>query len=170
MKQGVSMGTNEKKRVRNIKQAILLAGIIVLFVGGLFLYRQQVSERRHAAIEFVNPSGKISALYKLEVADTEALRVKGLMFRKPDEIPDNGGMLFIFSGEEVRTFWMRNTYTSLDMIFLDRSYRVVGILARVPILNEEPRRVEAASKYIVELKAGMAAKDGITIGSVARIR
>jgi uncharacterized membrane protein (UPF0127 family) len=81
--------------------------------------------------------------------------------------PDRG-MVFVFPSEQVNSFWMKNTILSLDMLFLDRDMRVVGILERVPPQNEEPRVVDGKSQYVIELGSGVAAANGITVGAVGQ--
>ena len=55
-------------------------------------------------------------VFSVEIADTEAEREKGLMFRK--KLPEGQGMLFDFHREQDVSFWMQNTYIPLDMIFI----------------------------------------------------
>ena len=116
-------------------------------------------------VSFAAPDGGERGRFSLEVADTEPLRQRGLMFR--DSLPQTGGMLFIFDEEEPRSFWMKNTKIPLDMIFISTEKKVQGILAAVPPMNEEPRSVPGvASRYVVELASGVAAERGIAVGDV----
>ncbi len=103
---------------------------------------------------------------QVEVADTDAARTRGLMWR--EHLADGAGMLFIFPDVEERAFWMQNTLISLDMLFLDEAWRVVGILEAVPPLNREPRSVGKPSRYVLEVPAGWVAKKGIRVGAVVR--
>lgn len=98
----------------------------------------------------------------LEIAAREDTRAKGLMFRR--ELAPERGMLFVFPIEEQLSFWMKNTVISLDMIFINSELEVIGLLERVPPLNEEQRRVEGRSQYVVELAAGRAKELGIAKG------
>lgn len=56
-------------------------------------------------------------VFSLEVAADRPAIERGLMFRKT--IPDGTGMLFIFPDAQVRSFWMKNCLTDIDIIFLD---------------------------------------------------
>jgi uncharacterized protein len=64
-----------------------------------------------------------------EIADTPEKQSKGLMFRQ--KIKDDYGMLFIFAEEDIRSFWMKNTYITLDMIFLNGEQQIVDMFLSV---------------------------------------
>lgn len=163
------MGTNEKRRRANFRQLQLLALIIVLLAGALYAYLRYSASLGTLKLYFENPSGERSAIFRMEVADTAAKRNKGLMFRKPHQLPVDHGMIFVYPGEEVQRFWMKETYIPLDIVFIDRNFKVVGVLEMVPILNEKPRAIDLPSQYVVELWAGSAKKHGIVPGSQARL-
>ena len=59
---------------------------------------------------------------------------------------------------------MKNTLISLDMLFIDENWRVVGVINDVPPLNLESRGVDAPSLYVLELKAGEANRLGLFSG------
>ena len=120
----------------------------------------ELSEKVTARFE--GSDGRVSAPFVLEVARTPKDKEIGLMFRTA-MAPDRG-MIFVSSQDTVQVFWMKNTYLSLDMLFLDRQLAVVGMLQNVPILNESPRKVDEPSRYVVELVAGTAARIGIRTG------
>lgn len=103
----------------------------------------------------------------LETAKTNAERAKGLMFRK--HLEDKKGMIFLFNQEIDHHFWMKNTYISLDLLYLDSNLKVVGIVEKLTPLSEESRGVGVPNKYVVELPAGNVAKYGIKVGSVLKI-
>ena len=67
------------------------------------------------------------------MATTEEEKTTGLMYRK--ELPDGKGMLFDFSPEQQMSMWMKNTYISLDMIFIRADGRILRIAE-----NTEPHR------------------------------
>ena len=117
-------------------------------------------------VEFVHPDGTTSGPVALEVASTDSERMKGLMFRR--EMGKDQGMIFIFPKTEVHSFWMRNTYLPLDMIFLDDSFSVLGVLDHVPPLNELPRSIGKPGRYVIELNAGRAAELKIVPGTKAK--
>ena len=63
-----------------------------------------------------NSSGEIK-VFTVEIADNDITRSIGFMGR--EKIPQDTGMLFVWEDEAYRNFWMKNTPTSLDVIFFD---------------------------------------------------
>jgi hypothetical protein len=103
----------------------------------------------------------------VEVAETETQRAQGLMFRK--KLAAHEGMLFIFDREEVQSFWMRNTYIPLDMIFISKKKYVVGIVENAEPMTETSRRVDAPSTYVLEVRGGFAKAQGISTGTRVKL-
>lgn len=152
------------KKIRQINRKQAIFGLMVAAVV-FFVFQAITTGDSRKIVKFKLTDGSYSQPFKVEIAESEAERQKGLMYRK--HLSDDEGMLFIFPGEdEDRIFWMKNTYISLDMIFIDSNKKVVGILEEVPILNDVPRKVEKPSKYVVELAAGVAGKNRIQEGAV----
>ena len=101
-------------------------------------------------------------VFSVEMATTDQEREKGLMFRK--ELPDGRGMLFDFSPEQMVSMWMKNTYISLDMIFIRADGRVLRVAE-----NTEPFSIRIIAsggpvKGVLEVVAGSARKYGIEPG------
>ena len=101
-------------------------------------------------------------VFAVEIADTEALRAKGLMFRK--ELPDGQGMLFDFQREQEVSFWMKNTYIPLDMIFIRRDGRILRIAENTEPLSERIINSGGPVRGVLEVVAGTAKKLGIAAG------
>ena len=104
----------------------------------------------------------------LEVARTGAQREHGLMNRST--LPDHTGMIFVFADDDVVSFWMKNTLVPLDMIFIGADGTVRRVFANVAVvpatLPDYQIPLEGAkAKYVIELPAGEAAKDGIAAGT-----
>lgn len=153
--------------LRRLARVVRLVAVAFLVSSLSVGCRDSSPSRGMKRVSFVAPDGSERARFLLEIADTEPLRQKGLMFR--ESLPADGGMLFIFEELAPRTFWMKNTKLSLDMIFVGSDRSVQGILASVPPMNEEPRSVPGVtSQYVIELAAGVAAGKGIRVGDVVR--
>ncbi len=117
---------------------------------------------RHARLSFQDVFGG-EDLVSVEVADTPAARQRGLMWRK--QLADGQGMIFVFPTTEEHSFWMQHTLISLDLIFFDEKWRIVGVLEGLPTENEIPRTVGKASRYVLEVPAGWCARTGVTAKS-----
>jgi len=163
------MGTNEKRRKANVRQIEFLVLFILAVAVGLYAYLRYSAAYGTVVVRFETPSGALTPPFRLEVADTPAKRSKGLMYRKPGELQADEGMIFVYEKDDIQRFWMRETYIPLDMIFLDRNLKVVGILEDVPILNDKERSIDRPSRFVVELLAGSAKKHGIQVGSKAKL-
>jgi len=100
--------------------------------------------------------------FTVELATTDAERATGLMYRK--ELPEGRGMLFDFGRDQEVSMWMKNTYVSLDMIFI----RADGSVARIAE-NTEPQSTRIISsggpvRAVLEVVAGTARKFKIAPG------
>jgi len=101
-------------------------------------------------------------IFSVEIATTEDEKQKGLMYRR--ELADGKGMLFDFSPEQQISMWMKNTYISLDMIFIRADGRILRIAE-----NTEPESTKIISsgglaRGVLEVPAGTAQKYGIAPG------
>lgn len=76
----------------------------------------------------------------------------------------DAGMLFIFDRDAPLTFWMKNTFIPLDMIFIDGERRIVGIVENAVPETETPRRVQGLSRYVLEIGGGLSRRLGIAPG------
>lgn len=103
----------------------------------------------------------------VEIADTSPLRSRGLMWRT--ELPEGTGMLFIFPAEVVQSFWMRNTLIPLDMVFIDRRFRVVGVVQWAEPRTVTSRKVEKPSLYVLEVPGGWTSRNGVRAGSTIEL-
>lgn len=97
-----------------------------------------------------------------EIADTPALRERGLMGR--DSLPENHGMLFVYADEQVRSFWMRNTPIALDIAFADRNGSIVNIETMEPNSDETTLSVSPAM-YALEMSADWFANNNVGPGA-----
>jgi hypothetical protein len=105
-------------------------------------------------------------VFQVEVADTPAKRELGLQYRK--ELGSDRGMIFLFAAEAPQTFWMKNTPIPLDMIFINRDRRIVGIIEQTVPYSLESRSVKAPSQYVLEINGGLAKRHGIQTGDRVR--
>lgn len=88
----------------------------------------------------------------IEVAKSSYEIEKGLMHRR--SLPANGGMLFVFDDEHYRTFWMKNTYIALDILFVNANKEIIRIRKNAEPLSELSIPSGGKAKYVVEVLAG----------------
>ena len=101
-------------------------------------------------------------VFEVELAITDAERAKGLMFRR--ELPAGRGMLFDFKSDQMVAMWMRNTYVSLDMIFIRADGRVAHIAENTKPQSEAIISSRVPVRGVLEVVAGTAKKLGIQPG------
>jgi len=117
-------------------------------------------------VAFYNAGGQKTCVFNVELAIAPEEQERGLMFR--ERLPDNGGMLFLYNDDDIRYFWMKNTFISLDMIFLNAKRKVVGVFhAARP---RDPTTISSIypARYVLEVNAGKARQCGIKAGTQAR--
>lgn len=107
----------------------------------------------------------ITSIY-VEIADNDRERQKGLMYR--ENIPDTVGMLFIFPIEESQAFWMRNTPSSLDIMYCDSQFRIVSVYENTRPNSDESLPSGDPAQYVIETKAGFCERFGIRKGDFFR--
>jgi uncharacterized protein len=111
-------------------------------------------------LEIVTKNGV--QVFSVEMATTEQEKETGLMYRK--ELPDGKGMLFDFSPEQQVSMWMKNTYISLDMIFIRADGRILRIAENTEPLSTKIIPSGGPAKGVLEVIAGTAKKYGIEPG------
>jgi uncharacterized membrane protein (UPF0127 family) len=111
-------------------------------------------------LEIVTANGGYS--FSVEVATSREEQDKGLMFRR--ELPDGQGMLFDFTTEQEVSFWMENTYISLDIIFINGDGRIRRIAENAEPLSRASIRSDGPVRAVLEVIAGTARKLGIKQG------
>jgi uncharacterized protein len=100
----------------------------------------------------------------VEIAQTQGERQRGLQFRR--FLKSDEGMLFIFDTSGRHSFWMKNTWIPLDVIWMDDERRIVYIEHNVPPCDIDPCPRYAPDKfafYVLEINAGVANRLGIQL-------
>ena len=115
------------------------------------------------SVELVNRN----LLLEVEIADNYFSRKKGLMFRK--KMDEKRGMLFVFPAEKNASIWMKNTYISLDIIFINKEKYIVSFIKDVPPNNEKIYNSKEKVKYILEINSGMVDKYNLKIGDKVKL-
>ena len=100
--------------------------------------------------------------FEVEIADDDRERSLGLMFRR--EMPADQGMLFDFFTEQPASFWMRNTYLPLDMLFIKADGTIESIAERTTPLSEKSVPSKGPVRYVLEINGGVSNTLGIASG------
>lgn len=152
--------------------AYIVIGLLVIFVGG-FLFTSVFKKNEGTSVPvtssennvsneppfthegqlwFLSDKGDTITQIAIEVADNEYETTRGLMFRKTMDMQQ--GMLFEFADEDFRSFWMKNTYLPLDIIYAAANGEIGSCqLSAVPY-SEESLPSKKPAKYVVEVNAG----------------
>ncbi len=105
-------------------------------------------------------AGGAEHYFRVEVADTAEEMTKGLMHRY--RMDENSGMLFVFPAVQQATFWMRDTYIPLDILFLDENGIVVDMHKNATPRSTDYIKSSVHVKAALELNAGMIEKLAIS--------
>lgn len=123
-------------------------------------------ERNVTATFFVADGQNVTVT--LQVADEAEERQRGLMYRQ--SLANRTGMVFVYSEEDPRTFWMKNTYVPLDIIFIAANGTVLNVQharaqPHAPDSEVERYPSDGEAKYVVELPRGFANRTGVGPGT-----
>ena len=135
----------------------VLIGLMVLLSLGA-----NAADRESYLVTIQTLEGK-QIVYKLQLAATPAARRQGLMFRQ--ELLDREGMLFVWPQEDNRSFWMKNTPVSLDILFFSHEKILVSSHQNTVPFSVVQLPSGKKAQYVVELKAGQAQLQGFKLGS-----
>jgi uncharacterized membrane protein (UPF0127 family) len=116
------------------------------------------------ALEIITSTGRHA--FQVEIAKDDATRERGLMDRR--YMAANRGMLFEFAQDAPVSFWMKNTYIPLDMIFIAPSGVVTRVAANAEPLSERVIPSGDPCVAVLELNGGTAAAIGLKVGDKVR--
>lgn len=155
---GTQQGTARAREAFRALRASLALALLLLVAGSAAAQTPATLPESPLVIE----SGDKRFTFQVEVADTHATRAQGLMFR--EELAADRGMLFDFDVVRPVSMWMRNTYVSLDMLFLDEGGRITHIAPRTEPLSEATISSNGPVRAVLELRGGVTALLGIEEG------
>jgi uncharacterized protein len=173
--------SNRKKPNKNALLISVAVVIAIVFILSLVLFntyepvRKKPVSKQHSNVTKTSPAfrkdGTLSLIplsnsspikIDIEIADDEAERMRGLMDRF--KLPDSAGMFFIFPDEIPRSFWMKNTYISLDIIYINADKEIVSIQKYTQPQTTTSIPSEKPAKYVLEVNAGFTDKMNINPG------
>jgi uncharacterized protein len=131
---------------------------------GLPTRRPEPPFSKEGELAILDPTGKrVLQKFDIEISQIPEEREQGLMYRK--SMTDKQGMLFMFEYPEPQSFWMRNTYISLDIIYLNEKLEVVSIQKNAAPQSEKPLPSGKPAQYVLEINGGLSDKLGIKPGT-----
>ncbi len=113
------------------------------------------------------------ATFQLEVADDASSRSKGLSGRQA--LPEDAAMLFVYESEGHHGFWMKDTRIPLDLLFIDKDLKIVGIETMQPEPGVSTSNLKSYLPpgpvlYAIEMNAELSAKFGFKVGMSVELR
>ena len=147
----------DRKAARSVLRGWLAA---ILVVTGFAIASAPLRAASFQPLEIVTKNGV--QVFSVEMATTEEEKQTGLMYRK--ELADGKGMLFDFNPEQEVSMWMKNTYVSLDMIFIRADGRILRIAENTEPLSTRIISSKGPARAVLEVVAGTAQKYGIRPG------
>jgi hypothetical protein len=112
-------------------------------------------------IQISNSSGNLHQ-FEVYIADSNSKRKKGLMYVK--SLPRNYGMLFKFDSPRIASIWMKNTYISLDLLFIDKNQTIIKIHNDAKPLNLKSISSKLKVKWVLEVNGGLAKELEVNLG------
>jgi uncharacterized membrane protein (UPF0127 family) len=98
---------------------------------------------------------------RVEVANTDVQRRRGLMFRHA--LGEDHGMIFIYPRKDVYSMWMKNTAIALSVAFIDESGKILNIADMVPY-SEQSHAAAGEATYALETRQGWFKRKGVRAG------
>ena len=146
--------------VQSTRRALLLA-----FAGAVLAEGARAQPAGSISFErskLVIVSGGKRHTFNVEIADTDERRALGLMYRT--SLAADAGMLFDFKQDEDVAMWMRNTPIPLDMVFIDRTGKIVNIAERAVPFSEATIPSAGPVRAVLEVNGGTASRLGLKPG------
>ncbi len=139
----------------------LLAALVTVLVASMPVAAENIMRSPDYAatkIQLLPAPDRRPITFDVKLATTPAQQAHGLMFSPP--LAARTGMLFIFANDGPRSFWMKNTPISLDMLFFASDGRLVSIIANTEPFSLTRRKSQKVAQYVLEIGGGEAARLG----------
>lgn len=168
-----SIDENQMKNKNKLIGALIICiTLLMLIITNYFLPTKDLPPQEKIAIVTFFPTNNISVSITCEIASTPKELSEGLMNRQ--DLPEDKGMLFIYEIPQNLSFWMKNTFVSLDIIFLDEEEIVINVESadiEPGVPDNELKRYNSTSpaQFVVEISQGLSTLYGIDEGTPANI-
>lgn len=141
-------------------QTTLLA-LIIMIMPLTACAKEDSATFKHDTITIETQAGPLYAI-DVELALTKKQQAQGLMHR--ESLDSDKGMIFFFPKESIRSFWMKNTLIPLDMIFIDKTGKIVHIHSNARPLDETHITTPKPALAVLEINGGQSDKWNIKAG------
>jgi uncharacterized membrane protein (UPF0127 family) len=143
-----------------VMRRLAYALLVILAAASILAAPPAARSAEQQTLEIASKTGV--HVFAVELAVTDEERAKGLMYRR--SVPESYGMLFDFKRDQEVTMWMRNTYVSLDMIFIQSDGRIRRIAENTETESDKIISSGGPVRAVLEVVAGTAKKLGIVAG------
>lgn len=147
-----------------IKAVVALSLIMLSFAA--LADRPVILPVHDVPLQIQNAAGEILSSFSVEIAATPAQRATGLMHR--ENYGGDNAMLFDFGMSRLIAMWMKNTPSSLDMIFAGPDGLILAIVPNTTAFSTAIIQPQVLSHYVLEIGAGEAIKRNIAEGDYLR--
>ncbi len=144
------------------KLAFIILFPFVMFIGISVNAVAQGSASSFPKAELSIKTGETLHDFQIELALDDSHREYGLMFRS--ELPEMNGMLFVYDEKRDISMWMRNTFISLDILFIDEGGKIMTIAESTQPRSLSLIRSGGEAKAVLELNGGLTKRLGIQVG------
>lgn len=124
--------------------------------------KSAVAFTKQGYLRFLDKHDNLLYSVDIEIADNDAKRTQGLMYR--DSMAENHAMLFVFEHEAQRSFWMENTYIPLDIIYINAKNQIITIQKNTVPFSEDSIPSNGPAQYVVEVNAGFCDRHSVKPG------
>ena len=138
----------------------LICGVTAVIAAAWLAAAPAARSAEQQTLEIASKSGV--HVFAVDLAVTDEERQRGLMFRR--SLPESYGMLFDFKRDQDVSMWMKNTFVSLDMIFIKNDGRIARIADSTKVRSEDIIPSGQPVRAVLEVVAGTAKKYGIAPG------
>ena len=142
----------------------MFRALAFLFVFVLAAPAGALEQFERSTLSIVTAKG--TQTFQIELAVSPAQQSQGLMYRR--KMAPDAGMLFVYSRPQPVSFWMKNTFIPLDMIFIATDGRIVNIQQRTVPQSLAPVRSKGEVLAVLELNGGTSSRLGIKAGDTVR--
>ena len=154
------------KNFENLRRAAFRVALYVFFGSCIGVVVAGCEKAKEIDDRLVIETAAGPQIFKIEVARTAEEKSRGLMFRT--SLEPGHGMLFPYDEPLEASMWMRNTYISLDMIFISSEGRIERIAERTEPLSDDIVSSGSMVTAVLEIGGGEAARLEIRPGDIVR--